>query len=305
VARLAGAGGTSSAGIVGTASSTPSISASSATGGSSWSCVHSPLKAALPSVRPGAVLQKLNCFRFPNYRLCNSGSPLGCGRLRQCWHNASAPATLTTQAFPAGQCPSLSTFHVELRVGRERDRRRNRYQPHLVKQTRIGENIKMSAYRLSVVGSVAPPGTAWDAEGLRGNEANKNKLMVLVRVQARKWQSGRVLHKRTSPVVSSSIGSPASNWEALPAFRLHAGTCVGRELKPDNQTNPRLRGPAVGPASMKRPRRRGQSGGYRRCGAQSPIGHALGALKCASKMQQPNSAHSVHRQDERKTPALP
>jgi len=142
---------------------------------------------------------------------------------------------------------------------------------------------KMSAYRLSVVGSVAPPGTAWDAEGLRGNEANKNKLMVLVRVQARKWQSGRVLHKRTSPVVSSSIGSPASNWEALPAFRLHAGTCVGRELKPDNQTKPRLRGPAVGPASMKRPRRRGQSGGYRRCGAQSPIGHALGDLKCVSR----------------------
>jgi hypothetical protein len=81
----------------------------------------------------------------------------------------------------------------------------------------------MCAYRLSVVGSVAPPGTAWDAEGLRGNEANKNKLMVLVRVQARKWQSGGVLHKRTSPVVSSSFGFPASNWEALVAYGLHAG----------------------------------------------------------------------------------
>ena len=59
----------------------------------------------------------------------------------------------------------------------------------------------MFAYRLSVVGSVAPPGTAWDAEGLRGNEATENKLMVLVQTRARKWQSGRVLHKRTLPEV--------------------------------------------------------------------------------------------------------
>src|ERR1700734_1168913 len=87
---------------------------------------------------------------------------------------------------------------------------------------------KMSAYRLSVVGSVAPPGTAWDAEGLRGNEANKNKLMVLVRVQARKWQSGRVLHKRTSPVVSSSFGSPASNGEALAPLETSRTQMLGR-----------------------------------------------------------------------------
>src|SRR5271170_1684206 len=59
----------------------------------------------------------------------------------------------------------------------------------------------MSAYRLSVVGSIAPPGTAWDAEGLRGNEANENNLMVLVWMRARKCQNGRVLHKRTLPEV--------------------------------------------------------------------------------------------------------
>ncbi len=53
----------------------------------------------------------------------------------------------------------------------------------------LAKNI-ISAYRLSVVGSVAPPGTAWDAEGLRGNEANENNLMVLVLLQARKWQKG-------------------------------------------------------------------------------------------------------------------
>jgi hypothetical protein len=39
--------------------------------------------------------------------------------------------------------------------------------------------------------SVAPPGTAWGAEGLRGNEANENKIMVLVRAAARKWQKGQ------------------------------------------------------------------------------------------------------------------
>jgi hypothetical protein len=38
--------------------------------------------------------------------------------------------------------------------------------------------------------SVAPPGTAWGAEGLRGNVANENNLMVLAPAQARKGQSG-------------------------------------------------------------------------------------------------------------------
>jgi len=37
--------------------------------------------------------------------------------------------------------------------------------------------------------SVAPPGTAWGAEGLRGNEANENNTMVLALAQVRKRQS--------------------------------------------------------------------------------------------------------------------
>src|ERR1700691_2889447 len=49
VARLAGAGGACSPCIVGTAPATPSASPS-ATGGPSWSCVHNPLKAALPGI---------------------------------------------------------------------------------------------------------------------------------------------------------------------------------------------------------------------------------------------------------------
>jgi len=32
-------------------------------------------------------------------------------------------------------------------------------------------------------------GTAWDAEGLRGNVANENRIMVPVHHWARKWQS--------------------------------------------------------------------------------------------------------------------
>jgi hypothetical protein len=37
--------------------------------------------------------------------------------------------------------------------------------------------------------SVAPPGTAWGAEGLRGNEANENNTMVLAIARVRKRQS--------------------------------------------------------------------------------------------------------------------
>jgi hypothetical protein len=73
------------------------------------------------------------------------------------------------------------------------------YQTLSVNQTRTGKQYKYFAYRLSVVGSVAPPGTAWGAEGLRGNEANENKIMLLVGALARKCQSGPVLHKRSLP----------------------------------------------------------------------------------------------------------
>jgi len=37
--------------------------------------------------------------------------------------------------------------------------------------------------------SVAPPGTAWGAEGQRGNEANENNSMVLALARTRKGQS--------------------------------------------------------------------------------------------------------------------
>jgi hypothetical protein len=39
--------------------------------------------------------------------------------------------------------------------------------------------------------SVAPPGTAWDAEGLRGNVANETKPMLLACALSRKRQSSR------------------------------------------------------------------------------------------------------------------
>jgi hypothetical protein len=45
------------------------------------------------------------------------------------------------------------------------------------------------SFRYPLSESVAPPGTAWGAEGLRGNEANENNLMVLARARARKGQS--------------------------------------------------------------------------------------------------------------------
>ena len=52
-------------------------------------------------------------------------------------------------------------------------------------------------FRYPLSESVAPPGTAWGAEGLRGNEANENNFIVLARAPARKCQSGAVLHNRT------------------------------------------------------------------------------------------------------------
>jgi hypothetical protein len=141
VAGLAGAGCSGAACIVGAASTTPSASAS-ATGGSSWSCVHSPLKAAVPGLRRCSVA-KLNYLRFPKFRFCNSGPHW----LRQARgmlaHKFSASATfLPRESFPAAQHPSFSTVHTELRVGREHNRGCNRYQSHLVKQTRIGEKYK-------------------------------------------------------------------------------------------------------------------------------------------------------------------
>jgi hypothetical protein len=51
------------------------------------------------------------------------------------------------------------------------------------------KNFLNFAYRYPLSESVAPPGTAWGAEGLRGNVANENNLMVLALAQARKGQS--------------------------------------------------------------------------------------------------------------------
>jgi len=125
---------------------------------------------------------------------------LGCGRLSQGWRTATflrGPSTCSVK--PLSQHPSTindSRMHsrghgplsmTELRVGLGRNRDRplsddaNSYWQKKFQILRIG-------YPLSE--SVAPPGTAWDAEGPRGNEANENKSMVLVPAQARKGQSG-------------------------------------------------------------------------------------------------------------------
>jgi hypothetical protein len=53
------------------------------------------------------------------------------------------------------------------------------------------------SFRYPLSESIAPSGTAWGAESLRGNEANENNLMVLALAPARKGQSQTVLHNRT------------------------------------------------------------------------------------------------------------
>jgi len=77
----------------------------------------------------------------------------------------------------------------------------------------------MFAYKLYVVGSIAPPGTAWGAESLRGNEANENKLMVLDPAQTRKGQSRRVLHNGTLPEVCAA--PLAASYPPLETSRAH------------------------------------------------------------------------------------
>jgi hypothetical protein len=47
---------------------------------------------------------------------------------------------------------------------------------------------------------------AWDAEGLRGNVANENNLMVLAPARARKGQSGRGFAQEDSGYPASGFG---------------------------------------------------------------------------------------------------
>ena len=96
---------------------------------------------------------------------------------------------------------------------------------HLVKQTSHWRNNLMFAYRLSVFGSVAPPGTAWDAEGLRGNVANENKIIVLVPTITGKWQSKPVLHRRPAPEVLETGFGEADGYAPLETSRAHCCAC--------------------------------------------------------------------------------
>lgn len=60
----------------------------------------------------------------------------------------------------------------------------------VIRSNKLAYPVKRLAYQRSVIGkSVAPPGTAWDAEGPRGNAANENTLMLLAFLPARKRQS--------------------------------------------------------------------------------------------------------------------
>jgi hypothetical protein len=79
-----------------------------------------------------------------------------------------------------------------LRIGLDAIVNANALDRSLVKQTRTGEKqlLKFCVFGYPFSEPVAPPGTAWGAEGLRGNVANENNLMVLVPERPRKGQSG-------------------------------------------------------------------------------------------------------------------
>ncbi len=81
----------------------------------------------------------------------------------------------------------------------------------LVKQTRTGEkNSKFCVFGYPLSESVAPPGTAWDAEGLRGNEANENKINGTRPRAGAQGASGSLLHRRTWLSGSAAFGHRAS-----------------------------------------------------------------------------------------------
>ena len=57
-----------------------------------------------------------------------------------------------------------------------------------------------------------PPGTAWGAEGQRGNEANENNLMVLAPERTRKGQTSLLLHRRPAPSGFGIRQSTCARW---------------------------------------------------------------------------------------------
>jgi len=135
--------------IVRAASATPSVSAST-TGGSSWSCVHSPLKLLVRIFDP-----------VQYFRICQFRVPIGCGVLLQRWHAAIFPAA-QIQPLPSTIKSRKSVrgawfnLHAELRVGLDAIVSAIAVDRYLVKQTRIGEKVKMMRigfrYPLSVIG---------------------------------------------------------------------------------------------------------------------------------------------------------
>ena len=56
------------------------------------------------------------------------------------------------------------------------------------------------SFRYPLSESVAPPGTAWGAEGLRGNVANENNLIVLAPTRSRKGQSRTCFAQEDMPL---------------------------------------------------------------------------------------------------------
>jgi len=185
----------------------------------------------------GRTLDPVQCLKTPRFSVSPvSGYAIlrfliGCRGLGQCWRTGHfsrrVSLWLRKTPYPRTFRGNLNVFTRRRGSARNTIVKHNRYQPLPGKTKSYWQEILIFAYRLSVVGSIAPPGTAWDAEGLRGNEANENNLMVLVPLQARKWQSGGVLHKRTLPQVSER--RPAAGVRAS-GFGLRAsGTGFGLE----------------------------------------------------------------------------
>jgi hypothetical protein len=138
----------------------------SATGGSSWSCVHSPLKAAGPGPRPAAMLQDSTISEFP---VLVAADPPSAGENRFSSRGPAPPKSHLSAINPRMRWRSMD--HSALRTAHQAGRNRKETLL-LLTQTRTARKLN-SACRLSVsvigVRRVAgkPPGAREACAGTR------------------------------------------------------------------------------------------------------------------------------------------
>ena len=188
--------------IVGTASAPPA-SSSSATGGSSWSCVHSPLKLFATRLQNFTESQRFASLAFPLA--------------------ARTKAPPRTLVIGSAQLRVATGTHWTLE------------QTPTLKQTAFAnENLLFKRYRFSVYRiRKAPPRNGWRGRPARERGLNENTFIVLVLAQPRKAHPRHFLHRRPCTAGFPELRSAArsqcrkskSTYHPLETSRAHCCAC--------------------------------------------------------------------------------